>query len=178
MDKYTELKREYDELQQMVCKTLPEENVREAVEAWYIAAALKVWGSNLLYSPDYAVALSALSGTTYTIEQVVTAMSCCGDLERQLKVPEFFVKLVERDKKNGSADALDVLDQLNILLVGSAMINGDFASRRKTRRAIYKMMLWQPPHGMRRYRREQKVRSRLNLPKIATSPSRSHCVSL
>ena len=126
MDKYTELKREYDELQQMVGKALPGENVREAVEAWYIAAALKVWGSNLLYSPDYAAALSALSGTAYTIEQVVTAMGCCGDPERQLKVPDFFVKLVERDKKNGSADALSVLEQLNILLVGSAMINGDF----------------------------------------------------
>ena len=126
MDKYTELKREYDELQQMVGKALLGENVREAVEAWYIAAALKVWGSNLLYSPDYAAALSVLSGTTYTVEQVVTAMGCCGDPERQLKVPDFFAKLVERDKKNGSADALDVLEQLNILLVGSAMINGDF----------------------------------------------------
>lgn len=130
MDKYTELKKEYDELQRMVSKALPGTDIRQAIEAWYIAAALKVWGSSLLYSPDYAAALSAISGTAYTIEQVLTAMSCCGDPERQLKVPEFFKKLVERDQKHDSEDAVDVLNQINILLADSAMINGDFTAEK------------------------------------------------
>ena len=125
MDKFEELKNEYDRFLAFLREQLPDAEKYD-VFAFYAAAALKVWGSNILYSPDYTTLLRTISGEALTMEEVVTAMSCCGDPERQLKVPEFFVKLVEQDEKHGTTSALDALDQLNVLLVGSAMINGDF----------------------------------------------------
>lgn len=151
MDKFLELKSEYDDLLSFLRERLPGLD-DEAVFAYYAAAVLKIWGSNVLYSPDYAELLSVISGTRYTMEQVVTAMGCCGDEERHLLVPDFVAELAGRDAKSGgedrkpgmssvksggadsgsdgpSQDRTDssvLLEKLSDLFVASAMVNGDF----------------------------------------------------
>ena len=106
--------------------SLPDEQHGEALMLYYLAATLKIWGSNYLYSPDYKTLLSCISGKDYTIEQVVTAMGCCGDEERLLAVPDFFDKLVKKDAENSSDLASSFIEKLNDILFASATINGDF----------------------------------------------------
>ena len=126
MDKFSELKSEYDSYLTFLRKSLPEDDLEDEPLFYYLSAILKIWGSNVLYSPDYRTLISTVSGTTYTIEQVVTAMSCCGDEERQIMIPDFYESLVELDRKNNSRLTSIFIQKLNSLLVASAMINGDF----------------------------------------------------
>ncbi len=126
MEKYTEIKAELNNFTSFLRDAIPESEFGDAPTLYYISAALKIWGSNVLYSPDYGTLLSCVADTSYTIEQVVTAMSCCSDTERKLMVPEFFEKLVERDKQTGGNLAQACVEKLNALLVSTAMINGDF----------------------------------------------------
>lgn len=131
LDRYSELKAEYvsflDFLKEHVSSV-----EQTTVSAYFTSAVLKIWGSNLLYSPDYATLLSAINEEHYTIEQVVTAMGCCGDPERNLLVPEFFSQLVECDLKSGSHYAEKAIEKLNGLFAGAAMINGDFTIEEAT----------------------------------------------
>lgn len=126
MDKYLELKNEYDVYETFVRESNPGTDLGDAPLRYYQSAILKIWGSNDLYSPDYTELLSRVSGKQLSIEQVVTAMSCCAEEGRKLKVPDFFERIVESDKRRGSGRAAKFIDKLNSLLVASAMINGDF----------------------------------------------------
>lgn len=125
MDKFKDLKSEYDSFLAFV-KAADAKADLDAVATFYTAAILKIWGSNVLYSPDYATLLSTLTGTRYTIEQIVTAMGCCGDPERRLMVPKFFARIVKQDAQDKGHRSSDIIDKLNSLLVCSVMINGDF----------------------------------------------------
>jgi len=125
MSKHADLKSEYDGLRSCISEQCPNLD-SDALMAYFTAAALKIWGSNLLYSPDYIEALSAVTGTDYTVEQVMTAMGCCGDPERRLRVPQFFQQIVEKDAREGTGHSAEVLAKLNSLLAATAMINGDF----------------------------------------------------
>ena len=126
MDKYQELKTEYDSFAAFLKAALPSEELDEAVLLYYLAATLKILGSNILYAPDYRTLLCTLTGTTYTIEQVVTAMGCCGDAERRLAIPSFYEALLKKDRETGSDLTATFIEKLNALLVASATINGDF----------------------------------------------------
>ena len=123
MDRFEELKAEYNGFLSFLAEVIPNYNQDEA-SLYCTAAMLKIWGSNLLYSPDYTKLLSTITAENYTVEQVVTAMGCCGDTERQLLVPEFFNQVLDNNQHQKYAS--DVLEKLNSLLVGAAMINGDF----------------------------------------------------
>ena len=126
MDRFQEIKREYDSLLGFLRQSLPETEPGDNLLFYYLSATLKIWDSNILYSPDYRTLITAVTGTTYTIEQIVTAMSCCGEEERRLKIPDFFDALVNLDQKNGSRLADAFIQKLNDLLAASAMVNGDF----------------------------------------------------
>lgn len=98
----------------------------DAALSYCIAAVLKIWSGNLLYAPDYGALLSALCREPVSVEQAVTALGCCGDPERKLKIPAFFRTLVKQDKKAGTAYAAEAVEKLNGFFVAAAMINGDF----------------------------------------------------
>jgi SpoVK/Ycf46/Vps4 family AAA+-type ATPase len=70
--------------------------------------------------------LNAVTGEKYTVEQVVTAMACCGAPERKLAVPDFFKDVVEQDVGTEKKNTVEIVESLNNLLVETAMINGDF----------------------------------------------------
>ena len=75
MEKYLEIKEELNSFTAFLHDALPNEELGDAPMLYFISAALKIWGSNVLYSPDYGTLLSCITETDYTIEQVVTAMS-------------------------------------------------------------------------------------------------------
>lgn len=127
MSKYTEVKQEYDGFLSFLRRNLPEVDENQVLN-YFVSAVCKIWGCNLLYSPDYPALLLDVTGEPYTMEQIVTAMGCCGDPERKLLVPDFFLDLVRRDLKSGNKTASKCIDLLDELFVGAAMVNGDFTT--------------------------------------------------
>ena len=126
MEKCNEIKMEYGRLRQKIRNVLASKLSDEELLRYFMAAALKIWSGNVLYAPAYSELLSAVSGQSYTIEQIMSALGCCGEPERKLHVPQFFQELVALDAESGSSHASDVLRMLNDLLVAAALINGDF----------------------------------------------------
>ena len=51
MDKFQEIRKEYDGINSFLHESLPEMENDEAFLLYYLSATLKIWGSNLLYSP-------------------------------------------------------------------------------------------------------------------------------
>lgn len=126
MEKCNEIKMEYGRLRQEIQNVLAGKLSDEELLRYFMAAALKIWSGNVLYAPAYSELLSAVSGQSYTIEQIMSALGCCGEPERKLRVPQFFQELVALDAESGSSHASNVLRMLNDLLVAAALINGDF----------------------------------------------------
>ena len=103
-----------------------EEEFCNEFRGFVAACVVKIWSANLLYSPDYAAALKAITGKEYTIEQIVTAMNCCAVSPRNIAVPRFFDLFIAFDRDNNDNVTTMLLGDLNELLVSAAMINGDF----------------------------------------------------
>ena len=60
MEKYTEIKAELNNFTSFLRDAIPESEFGDAPTLYYISAALKIWGSNVLYSPDYGTLLSCV----------------------------------------------------------------------------------------------------------------------
>lgn len=125
-DKYQELKNECGAVETLLEAWTKDQAYLSEFRKFYLAAGLRVWSRNTLYSVDYATALHAVTGNPYSMEQIVTAMSCCGDPERELQVPEFFKAIVRGDRQNGSNHSAYFVEKMNTLLTATALINGDF----------------------------------------------------
>lgn len=125
LDKYQQLKNEYNELARFIASHTPSFPTDE-FERFVLACALRVWGRFPYYSPDYAQALFAITNNAYTYEQVVTAMQCCAEEERTLVIPKFFRDLVAADTQHTTEHSGEFIQQLNSFLVSVASINGDF----------------------------------------------------
>lgn len=96
------------------------------VRAWLMAAVLRIWAGNSLFSEDYAKVLPVLNEGRYTAVQVITALECAGDESRELDVPAFFKDAVARDRTVGASDSRSIADAVARFLVMLAMVNGDF----------------------------------------------------
>lgn len=125
MKRFEDLKAKYDEVFTFVTSEIGAGYDME-FRNYFMSASLKIWSTNALYSVDYADAFRAVANEQYTVEQMVTAMSCAGDSDRTLLVPAFLKSFIEKDLEQGTRICADFIDQLNELLIASAMINGDF----------------------------------------------------
>lgn len=126
MEKCQEIKTEYGRLCHQIREALDTREADAELLRYVMAAALKIWSGNGLYAPAYSELLAAVSGHTYTIEQIMSALGCCGEADRRLRVPGFYQDLVKLDAETGSRHASELLRGLNDLLVSAALINGDF----------------------------------------------------
>lgn len=126
MEKCREIKAEYLRLCHRIREVLDTKETDVELLRYFMAATLKIWSENDLYAPVYSELLAAVSERIYTTEQVMSALGCCGDLERRLRVPGFYRELVRLDAESGGNCASEILGQLNDLLVSAALINGDF----------------------------------------------------
>lgn len=119
MDKYQELKNSYEKVISTVCQY----NVKadEAmIEKFLLAISLRIWACNSFYAKEYGEAVRVLTGKEYTMEQIVTAMSCCGVQRRELCTPAFFRQI------EVTAQQKDVINAIGDFLAAVALINGDF----------------------------------------------------
>ena len=125
MDVMTELKQAYDTLTGILADTIGT-NYDDALSGYVAACWMKIWAGNKLYAPEYAKAIGCILGREPSMEQCLTALSCCGDENRKPNVPAFFHQLVARDAAQKTSTISDFLAQLNHILVAGASCNGDF----------------------------------------------------
>jgi len=123
MDKFEQLKKEYDLLESSCRLWLDESNEFE----YYIETAiLRIWSANGRYSEDYGKAIEAISGKSRTAVQITRAMLDSTEPAEISKIPSFFDRMVFDDFESGSHHAKDFVGDLKSLLAGAAFINGDF----------------------------------------------------
>ena len=123
MDKFEQLKKEYDLLESFCRPWLAEPGEFE----FYIETAmLRIWSANGKYSDDYAGAIRAISGKDRTAVQITKAMLDSTEPSELVKIPSFFARMVDDDFTAGTSKAKAFVGDLKSLLAGAAFINGDF----------------------------------------------------
>lgn len=125
MDIMTELKKDYNALVGILADSIGG-NYADALSGYVAACWMKIWAGNKLYAPEYAKAIGCILGREPSMEQCLTALSCCGDEKRKLDVPAFFHQLVAYDTAQKTGVVSDFLARLNHVLVAGASCNGDF----------------------------------------------------
>ena len=98
----------------------------DEIRAWLMAAALRIWAGNRLFSEDYIKVLPVFKEQNYTIAQVSTALDCAGDESREMTIPAFFQNIVAKDIENNTSESRTVADSIGRYLVLVALVNGDF----------------------------------------------------
>lgn len=119
MDKYQELKNCYDKVINAVCQYNPDAD-KGMIEKFLLSISLRIWSCNSFYAKEYGEAIHVLTGTEYAMEQIVTAMSCCGEKKREILTPSF---LREMDVP---AQQKEIINYIGDYLAAVALINGDF----------------------------------------------------
>lgn len=120
------IKSDYQDVVSFVKSVLSGDDPGEKLLFYYLSCVFKIWGSNALFSKDYLSLVYAVSNMDYTVEQMLTAMGCCGDPERIVAVPDFFKTLISADINEKTDSAEQFVKKWNSLLFESAMINGDY----------------------------------------------------
>lgn len=93
----------------------------------YIASCwLRIWSANKLYSPEYKEALAVVLEQPPTVMQVLTALSCCGEPQRTVEVPQLFRRLLDHSAEEEPPAIQTFADRLAQLLTDGACCNGDF----------------------------------------------------
>ncbi len=125
MNKYEQLKREFDLLHSS-CKSWLDPSNPSEFEYYIETAMLRIWSGNGKYSEDYAKAIEAISGKTRTPVQITRAMLDSVEMTEISKIPSFFAHMVADDFESGSKHTKGFVNDLKSLLAGAAFINGDF----------------------------------------------------
>lgn len=119
MDKYQELKSSYDKVINAVSQY--NLNIDKAIiDKFLLSISLRMWACNSFYAKEYGEAIRILTGTEYTMEQIVTAMSCCGEARREVLTPGFLRSI------DVPAQQKEVINCIGDFLAAIALINGDF----------------------------------------------------
>lgn len=119
VDKYQELKNSYEK----VINTIKQYNLntdKAMIGKFLVGISLRMWSCNSFYAKEYGEAINTLTGTEYTMEQIVTAMSCCGEEKRGVLTP-IFLKGIDVP-----AQQKEVINCIGDFLAAIALINGDF----------------------------------------------------
>lgn len=98
----------------------------EEIRLWLMAAALRIWAGNRLFSEEYGKLLPVFSEREYTVAQVVTALDCVREPSRQMNLPAFFRDIVARDLENRTSASRTVADRIGRFLALAALVDGDF----------------------------------------------------
>lgn len=95
----------------------------DAFSDFTVSCALSVWGTHDFYSESYADLISMITGTGYTMVQIITAMHCCADKNVTFSHPDFLETLVNN---NTEPELQSFCTDFQQLLVSIAFVNGDF----------------------------------------------------
>lgn len=121
LQKYQELKVCFEKVINMICK-YHATTERKEVEKYLLSLTLRIWASNMRYTDEYKEAICAIQETSYTMQQIVTAMACCGEEIREVRIPGFILDIEQIDVKK------DIINSIGDYLAAAALINGDFTT--------------------------------------------------
>ncbi len=121
LQKYHELKANFDKVVELVCKYNMAADKKD-VENYLLSLTLRIWSCNVYYADEYGETLHVLQDESYNMEQILTAMSCCGEKIRNVRTPRF-LKEIEQDHAKG-----EVINVIGDYLAAAALINGDFTT--------------------------------------------------
>ena len=119
--RYQELKVNYDNVINKVCGYHARAEKRD-IERYLLSITLRIWFCNTYYANEYGESMRAIQETPYTMEQIVTAMACCGEGIRGLRTPNFLKEIESADAKK------DIINCIGDYLAAAALINGDFTT--------------------------------------------------
>lgn len=119
--KYQELKKNYDKVINKISQYYSSVN-KDDIERFLLSMTLRIWACNTYYADEYGEALRTIQETPYTMEQIVTAMACCGEEIRALCIP-LYLKEIE-----SSVTKRDIINSIGDYLAAAALINGDFTT--------------------------------------------------
>lgn len=91
--KYQELKKSFDKVVEKICQCHAPTD-RKEVEKYLLSMTLRIWYSNTHYANEYGEAMRAIQEKSYTMEQIATAMVCCGEEIRGLRTPTFLKEIL------------------------------------------------------------------------------------
>lgn len=94
--------------------------------SWLMAATLRIWSANKLFSENYLPALSIFDENGFSSPQVITALDCAGEDGRELNIPAFFKAIVDKDKANRSNHSRNTVIEIDQFLVSMALVTEDF----------------------------------------------------
>ena len=97
--RYQELKENFDKVINKVSECHTGVNKGD-IERFLLSMTLRIWSCNTHYANEYGDAMRAIQETPYTMEQIVTAMSCCGEEIRGLRTPTFLREIESSSDKN------------------------------------------------------------------------------
>lgn len=119
--KYQELKKSYDKVVNSICQQYAAAD-RNDVGNYLLSMTLRIWACNTYYASEYGEAIAVIQGETYTMEQIITAMACCGEKIRELHTP-IFIKEIESESAKR-----EIINDIGDYLAAAALINGDFTT--------------------------------------------------
>lgn len=160
MDKFEQLKKEFDLLQRSCQDQLDDPSEFE----YYVEMAmLRIWSANGKYSEDYASAIEAISGKRRTPVQITRAMLDSAEPAEVSKIPSFFARIVADDFADGGRRARSFIGDLKSLLAGAAFINGDFTIEESNMLSaeLKKLMMYSISQGVKVDYSTGRIRTRI-----------------
>jgi len=128
MDKFEELKNEFQAVGVLLEAWTQNEDSFSEFVSYYLAMSLRVWGRNKRYSEDYAKAFATILGISIDqdlVDLIINGLKNAGKVET-LPIPPFFASMVKQDVERGTYHSSLFVHKLNALLTTTALINGDF----------------------------------------------------
>ena len=119
--RYQELKENFDKVISKISECHARVDIGD-IERFLLSMTLRIWACNTYYANEYGEAMRALQERSYTMEQIVTAMTCCGEEIRGLRTPTFLKEIEAASAKR------DIINCIGDYLAAAALINGDFTT--------------------------------------------------
>ena len=102
------------------------ESCEDELKRWLMAATLRIWSANKLYAGEYSELIKVFTDENINISQIITAMECAGCDSRQMNVPDYFKRIVEKDNESGNYYSRKIADTISTFLMTTALVNSDF----------------------------------------------------
>ena len=151
MGNYSDLKSEYQDIQNSVAEALSGyEDASENLQSYFTTAVLRVWGAEPLFSPEYTHILNDVLEQDYSMEQIATSLECMRDPIVRMILPDFYNALIEADQASDTTYTDQFLTRFNELMVGMAMANGDFTIKESSclKKIMYQLIKHARKNGL------------------------------
>ena len=120
--RYQELRKNFNEVITKVFQCNSKTDKRD-IERFLLSITLRIWACNTYYAKEYKEAIHAIQEKPYTMEQIVTAMACCGEQNRELCTPTFLDEIKSQATKRDIIWFLQAIRERSWFFIGNRITN-------------------------------------------------------